>query len=77
MPEKTEEFQETGIFDCRGKEKILVKRYGGDVAIRVVGKGGKILFESWFELKKPAKVNYEKLLKTLSNIRSLLVCVQR
>jgi hypothetical protein len=70
---KEEAFQETGIYDCRGKEKVLVKRVGEDIAIRIVDESGKTVFESWFRLKKPAKANYAKISQYLKKVSLLLI----
>jgi hypothetical protein len=70
-------FQETGIYDCRGKERVLIKQVGGDLAIKVVDENDKTVFESWFMLKKPSKTNYIKILELLKKVSKLLVPVQQ
>jgi len=74
---KEDTFQETGIYDCRGKEKVLVKRLGGDLVIKIVDENGKTVFESWFMLKKPSKANYARILKHLKKVSNLLVHSQQ
>lgn len=60
------------VYDCRKKEKMLIKRKGGDLAIIFIDlKKGKV-FETWFEIKKPAKETYEKIKAHFEAIKNLL-----
>ena len=62
------------IHNCVGKEIMKVKRFGGDLVLRFVeASTGKVVFETWFELKKPAKKNFEKVIAQFEEVKKRLV----
>jgi hypothetical protein len=61
------------MFDCRKKERLFIVRKGGDVAIIFKDLNDKVLWESWFEMKKPYKENFEKITKLFSSLEDLLM----
>lgn len=60
------------IWDCRHKELMRIERKGGDVSLEFTDPDGKVLFTSWYQMKKPYKENFEKIIKLFSGLRDLL-----
>ena len=67
------ETSEIEIYDCRGKELMTISRFGGDLVINFFDEDGEPIFTSWYQLKKPAKRNYEKIIKSFEEIKKRLV----
>jgi len=61
------------IKDCRGRESLLVNRKGGDFELRFIDEDGKTEFTIWFQMKKPYKVTYEKIVKLFATLETHLV----
>jgi hypothetical protein len=60
------------IWDCRRKEQLFINRVGGDFEIKVLDLNGKIIFQSWFQLKKPVDKSYAKIEKLFEEFKELL-----
>jgi hypothetical protein len=61
------------IWDCRKKDIMAIKRVGGDVEIAFFTIGSETsIFKEWFEMKKPYKKNYEKIVKLFNELQTLL-----
>lgn len=64
------------VWDCRHKEKMVLKRISGDVALEfyeiLPDKSELLEFGCWFQMKKPCKVNFEEIVKLFKSIRALL-----
>jgi hypothetical protein len=61
------------IIDCRHKEKLVLKRKGGDAALEIHDLEGHVESMIWFELKRPHKKHYENLVDLLRSAKGLLV----
>lgn len=61
-----------GIKDCRGKEIMIITRYGGDVLFTFFDVGGNIKFISVFEMKRPYITNWAKILNLFVQIKRKL-----
>lgn len=60
------------IYDCRRKERLIIERRSGDLEIRVEDLSGKILYQGWYEMKKPHKRTFNKALLLFNTLQSLL-----
>lgn len=71
MPPATRDTLE--IIDCRHKEKLVLKRKGGDAALEIHDLEGHIESMIWFQLKRPHKKHYADLVNILSSAKKLLI----
>lgn len=62
-----------GILDCRHKEKLVLKRIGGDAALEVHDLEGHVKFMIWFQLKRPYKKRFTNLVDIFRLAKALLV----
>jgi hypothetical protein len=60
------------IWDCRQKELLRIERKGGDLSLEFRDPDGRVIFTSWYQMKKPYKENFEKIVKLFSGLRDLL-----
>lgn len=60
------------IKDCRGKEDMILTRYGGDAMLSFY-EGDKLKFTTLFQMKKPYKRNWNKIVKLFEELKSKLV----
>jgi len=61
------------IKDCRGKEVMVLTRYGGDILLSFYDiDGGKPKFECLFEMTENSKKNYSKIFLRFVELKSLL-----
>ena len=65
--------EEIEIFDCRHKELLRIERKGGDLSLAFIDSEGKVIFNSWYQMKKPYKETFEKIIKQFSDMRTLLM----
>jgi hypothetical protein len=49
-----------------------MERKGGDLSLEFKDPEGRTLFTSWYQMKKPYKETFEKLVELFSNLRELL-----
>jgi len=61
------------IWDCRHKELLRIERKGGDLSLAFIDSEGKVIFNSWYQMKKPYKETFEKIIKQFSEMRTLLM----
>lgn len=65
------------IIDCLARELMIISRpgNGGDIEIAVYDAYHKddLLYTNWFQLEKPYKQNYEKILVYFNEIKKLLI----
>jgi hypothetical protein len=61
------------LVDCRGKEKLVVTRKGGDVALEVQDLEGNVKFVMWFQLKRPCGKHYDWLIDVLRSTKKHLI----
>lgn len=61
------------VWDCRHKDLMVLQRKGGDLAIEFYDANGKYLFSEWYEMRKPYKKNFEKIIKLFESLKDLLV----
>jgi len=61
------------MLDCRRKEKMMIKRFGGDLVLKFIDlETNKVVYEIWFEMKGHKKENYSKLKSHFLQIKKLL-----
>lgn len=60
------------IKDCRGKEDMVLTRYGGDAMLSFY-EGDRLKFITLFQMKKPHKQNWQKIVKLFEELKSKLV----
>lgn len=51
---------------------MVISRNSGDLVLKFIDENNKVVFEEWFQLKKPAKKNYQEILVLLEEIRKHL-----
>lgn len=61
------------IWDCRHKELLRIERRGGDLSLEFKDPDGRIIFTSWYQMKKPYKENFEKIVTLFSSLKDLLM----
>ena len=61
------------ILDCRHKEKLVLKRIGGDAALEIHDLEGHVESMIWFRLKRPHKKHYADLVYIFSSAKELLM----
>jgi hypothetical protein len=61
------------VWDCRHKDLMILRRKRGDLAIEFYDANGKYLFSEWYQMKKPYKETFEKIVKLFSEVKDLLL----
>lgn len=61
------------VWDCRHKDLMILRRKRGDLAIEFYDANGKYLFSEWYQMKKPYKETFEKIVKLFSEMKDLLL----
>ena len=61
------------IWDCRHKDLMILRRQGGDLAIEFYNAEGKYLFSEWYQMQKPYKETFEKIVTLFSGLKDLLM----
>lgn len=59
----------TEIIDCVAKEKLVIRRYGGDVLLEIRDTKGKLLYIFGIEMKSNNQTNFEKIEKGFEEIK--------
>lgn len=60
------------IKDCRGKETMRIARRGGDLALIFINETNEV-YEIWFQMRKPYKQTYDKIVKLFATLENHLV----
>ena len=61
------------IWDCRHKDLMILRRKGGDLAIEFYDPSGKYLFSEWYQMKRPYKETFEKIINLFAGLKDLLM----
>jgi hypothetical protein len=61
------------VWDCRHKEILRIKRISGDLSLEFQDSDGRIIFTSWYQMKKPYKETFEKIINLFSGLKDLLM----
>jgi hypothetical protein len=61
------------IIDCRHKERLVLKRIGGDAALEMQDLEGNVKSMMWFQLKHPYKKCFSALVDVLISAKKLFV----